>query len=89
MQAQLHNGLAVANMKMGRWEEAETDLQDALKKDDKDSDTLANMVACMLHLSKPYNRHLTQLKMQAPQHPMLSRWSAAEEAFDRAALAAA
>ena len=89
MQAQLHNGLAAANMKMGRWEEAETDLQDALKKDDKDADALANMVACMLHLAKPYARHLTQLKMRDPKHLLLARWSAAEEAFDRAALAAA
>lgn len=89
LQAQVHNGLAAANMKMGRWEEAETDLQDALKKDDKDPDTLANLVACMLHLGKPHGRHLTQLKMQAPSHPLLSRLTAAEEAFDRAALATA
>jgi coatomer subunit epsilon len=89
VQAQLHNGLAAANMKMGRWDEADTDLQDALKKDDKDADTLSNLVACMLHLGKPFTRHLTQLKMQAPAHALLSRWTAAEAAIDRAALASA
>lgn len=89
VQAQLHNGLAAANMKMGRWDEAETDLQDALKKDDKDANTLANLVACMLQLGKPHTRHLTQLKMQAPEHPLLSRWETAEGAFDRAAMATA
>ena len=52
-------------MKMGRWEEAETDLQDALKKDDKDPEALANLVACLLHRGKPHERHLKQLRMQA------------------------
>jgi coatomer subunit epsilon len=89
LQAPLHNGLAAANMKMGRWDEAETELQDALRKNDKDADTLSNLVACALHLGKPYSRYLTQLKMQAPDHVFVSRWAVAEADFDRAALAAA
>jgi coatomer subunit epsilon len=76
-------------MKMGRWEEAEAELQDALRKNDKDADTLANLVACALHLGKPYSRYLTQLKMQVPDHAFVGRWAAAEAAFDRAAMATA
>jgi hypothetical protein len=44
MQAPLHNGLAVCHMKMGEWEDAERDLLEALGKDAKDQDTLANLV---------------------------------------------
>lgn len=40
----LHNGLAVCHMKMGEWEDAERDLQEALGKDAKDADTLANLI---------------------------------------------
>lgn len=56
MQAKLHNGVAAANMRMLRWEEAETELQDALRKDDKDADALSNLIAVCLHLGKPYRR---------------------------------
>lgn len=40
----MHNGLAVCHMKMGEWEDAERDLLEALGKDAKDPDTLANLV---------------------------------------------
>jgi predicted Zn-dependent protease len=86
VQAMLHNGLAAANMRMNRYEEAEHDLQDALRKDDKDNNTLANMIAVNLHLGKPHQRQLTQLRMQCPEHPFLKRYSAADEEFDRSAL---
>lgn len=45
LQAALHNGLAVCHMKMGEWEDAERDLLEALGKDAKDADTLANLVS--------------------------------------------
>lgn len=85
----LHNGLGAANMKMGRWEEAERDLQDALKIDANNADTLANLVSCSLHQGKNHARFLTQLQIAAPDHFMVARQKAAEEAFDRAAVAAA
>jgi coatomer subunit epsilon len=56
MQSKLHNGVAAANMRMLRWEEAETELHDALRKDDKDAEALANLIAVCLHLGKPYRR---------------------------------
>ena len=87
-QAKLHNGLAAANMKMGNWEEAEHDLQTALNQDPNDADTLANLIACSLHLGKSSSRYLAQLKMQSPPSSFMLQRATLEEAFDRASAAA-
>eukprot|EP00882_Tetradesmus_deserticola_P033681 GHRQ01038494.1.p3 GENE.GHRQ01038494.1~~GHRQ01038494.1.p3 ORF type:complete len:132 (+),score=67.97 GHRQ01038494.1:919-1314(+) len=87
--APLHNGLAVCHMKMGEWEDAERDLLEALGKDAKDADTLANLVTVGLHLGKSTGRYASQLKVVAPQHPVALRAAAGEELFDRAAAAMA
>ncbi len=58
-QAALYNGRAVCNMKMGQWEDADHDLQEAFNKDAKDPDTLANLITCGLHLGKNVARYLT------------------------------
>lgn len=55
----LHNGAAVAHMKMGSFEEAEQLLLEAYDKNPKDPDTLANLYVCGLHLSKNVARYLT------------------------------
>lgn len=86
--APLHNGLAVCHMRMGEWEDAERDLQEALAKDAKHADTLANLVTVGLHLGKSTARFASQLKVVAPQHPLVARAAAGEEAFERAAAAA-
>lgn len=57
----------------------------ALEKSPKDADTLANLVACSLHLGKPAARYLTQLKQVAPAHAIVKRSEEGEAAFDRAA----
>jgi coatomer protein complex subunit epsilon len=41
-----------------------------------------------LHLGKSTARFASQLKVVAPQHPLVLRAAAGEEAFDRAAAAA-
>lgn len=81
----MHNGLAVCHMKMGQWEDAERDLLDALNKNGKDADTLANLITCGLHLGKNTARYTSQLKLAAPEHPCTKRTEAGEELFDRAA----
>jgi len=81
----LHNGSAVCSLHMQRYDEAEKELLEALQKDSKDADTLANLVVVTLHLGKPSGRYLNQLKMSDPGHASLKRTSAMEEAFDRAA----
>eukprot|EP00252_Welwitschia_mirabilis_P012566 TRINITY_DN276_c0_g2_i1.p1 TRINITY_DN276_c0_g2~~TRINITY_DN276_c0_g2_i1.p1 ORF type:complete len:253 (-),score=44.80 TRINITY_DN276_c0_g2_i1:229-987(-) len=44
------NGKAISCMHMERFEEAETILLEALNKDAKDAETLANLIVCSLHL---------------------------------------
>ncbi|MEW5307331.1 MAG: hypothetical protein WDW36_009736 [Sanguina aurantia] len=82
--ASLYNGRAVCAMKAGQWEDAERDLLDAMNKDAKDPDTLANLVTVGLHLSKNVTRYTTQLKQLAPSHPTSKRLQLGEDLFDRA-----
>ncbi|GAB2282243.1 hypothetical protein Dimus_016793 [Dionaea muscipula] len=83
------NGKAVCCMLMGNFEEAETLLLDALNKDTKDPEILANLVVCSLHLGKPPSRFLSQLKIAHPDHVLVKSTAAAEENFDRAVQASA
>ncbi|KAJ8549275.1 hypothetical protein K7X08_032982 [Anisodus acutangulus] len=78
------NGKAVCCMHMGNFDEAETLLLEALNKDAKDPETLANLVVCSLHLVKPSTRYLNQLKLSNPDHTLVKHASSAEESFDRA-----
>jgi coatomer protein complex subunit epsilon len=54
----LMNGSAVCQMHMGHFEEAESRLLEALNKDSKDANTLANLIVCSLHMGKPTVRHM-------------------------------
>lgn len=85
--AQLYSGSAVCQMHMGRFEEAERDLLEALSKDPKDGDALANLIACSYHLGKSAARHVAQLRNSAPDHPALARIGSLEDAFTRASAA--
>uniref|UniRef100_A0A2P2LJQ4 Coatomer subunit epsilon n=2 Tax=Rhizophora mucronata TaxID=61149 RepID=A0A2P2LJQ4_RHIMU len=78
------NGKAVCCMQMGNFDEAETLLLEALNKDAKDPETLANLVVCSLHLGKSSSRYLSQLKLSHPDHMLIKRSSSAEESFERA-----
>ncbi|XP_015067050.1 coatomer subunit epsilon-1-like isoform X2 [Solanum pennellii] len=84
MTSPILNGKAVCCMHMGNFDEAETLLLEALNKDTKDSETLANLVVCSLHLGKPSTRYLSQLKISHPDHMLVGRAASAEEIFDRA-----
>ncbi|KAE8723422.1 Coatomer subunit epsilon-2 [Hibiscus syriacus] len=78
------NGKAVCCMHMGNFDEAETLLLEALNKDAKDPETLANLVVCSLHLGKSSSRFLSQLKLTHPEHILVKRASSAEDSFERA-----
>ncbi|XP_057429564.1 coatomer subunit epsilon-1-like isoform X2 [Lotus japonicus] len=80
----LLNGKAVCCMHMGNFDEAETLLVEALNKDARDPETLANLVVCCLHLGKPSSKSFSQLKLSHPDHVLVKRVSTAEESFDRA-----
>ncbi|KAL7089601.1 hypothetical protein ACP275_13G194900 [Erythranthe tilingii] len=78
------NGKAVCCMHKGEFDEAETLLLEALNKDAKDPETLANLIVCSLHLGKASTRYLSQLKLSHPDHVLVKRASTGEESFDRA-----
>ncbi|CAN8290592.1 unnamed protein product [Cochlearia groenlandica] len=78
------NGKAVCCMHMGNFEEAETLLLEALNKDAKDPETLANLVVCSLHVGKSSSRYLSQLKLSHPEHVLVKRIASAEDNFERA-----
>uniref|UniRef100_A0A7S2F9R0 Coatomer subunit epsilon n=1 Tax=Florenciella parvula TaxID=236787 RepID=A0A7S2F9R0_9STRA len=84
----LLNGVAVANMHMGKFDEAEKTLQNALQQGPNDPDTLVNLISCYQHLSKPselIQRHINQLRSGAPNNPMVQQLNTVEGAFDRVA----
>lgn len=81
----LFNGSAVCHMNMGNFEDAEKELLEAISKDSKDADTLANLITCCVHLGKPTARYLSQLKLLNPNHMVVNRLTISEEAFARAA----
>ncbi|KAG0478018.1 hypothetical protein HPP92_012737 [Vanilla planifolia] len=84
MTAMILNGKAVCCIHMGRFDEAETLLLEALNKDAKDAETLANLVVCSLHVGKSASRYLSQLKLSHPEHLLVKRVASAEDNFDRA-----
>mmetsp|Transcript_35063 Transcript_35063/g.99403 ORF Transcript_35063/g.99403 Transcript_35063/m.99403 type:complete len:290 (-) Transcript_35063:171-1040(-) len=85
----LYNGSAVCHMQMGNFDDAEKDLLQAISKDSKDPDTLANLITCSVHLGKPTSRYMNQMKLIDPNHLVVKRLAAAEESFERAAAAVA
>ena len=88
MSLMLTNGMALANLHMGKYEEAERLLQEALSKSATDADTLANMVTTAHHLRKPADvigRYTAQLRSVAPSHPYIVKHGDLEQSFDRCA----
>jgi coatomer protein complex subunit epsilon len=84
----LLNGIAVAKMQMGLFEEAESALQDSLTKNTSDADTLANLIIVSHHLDRPQeviNRYMNQLRAKAPWHDLISSVDSFNQSFDRVA----
>lgn len=78
------NGHALCFMQRGAFDEAEPLLQEALEKNAKHADTLANLVVCAQHLNKQPTRYLRQLRGVAPNHPLARDIDTFDKAFDRA-----
>jgi len=84
----LSNGMALASLHMGKYDEAERLLQEALSKSASDVDTLANMVVCMHQLRKPQEvvgRYVNQLRSVSPSHPWVLKYGELDSSFDRCA----
>jgi len=88
MSLMLTNAVALCHLHMGQFEEAERLLQEGLTKNATDVDTLANMVVCMNHMSKPADqimRYTNQLRAVSPDHAWVVRYSELEASFERCA----
>ena len=81
----LMNGSAACLMRMGRYDDAERELLEALAKDSKHPETLANLFVCALHNGKPSSRYMNQLKMVSANHPIVMKSAELEKLFDEAA----
>eukprot|EP00615_Pteridomonas_danica_P011568 CAMPEP_0114342912 /NCGR_PEP_ID=MMETSP0101-20121206/10173_1 /TAXON_ID=38822 ORGANISM="Pteridomonas danica, Strain PT" /NCGR_SAMPLE_ID=MMETSP0101 /ASSEMBLY_ACC=CAM_ASM_000211 /LENGTH=165 /DNA_ID=CAMNT_0001477293 /DNA_START=424 /DNA_END=921 /DNA_ORIENTATION=- len=82
----LRNGSAVAAIHMGKFEEAEKLLLDAITKGQNDPDTLVNLICCYQHMNKADDliaRYIGQLKTVSPNHPFVTQLALVENAFNR------
>ena len=85
--SKLYNGSAVCQMAMGRYEEAEKDLVEAINRDSKDPEALQNLAVCALHLGKPTTRFVNQLKTLTPKPAAIATLEDLEKQFDAASAA--
>jgi len=82
----LLNGQAVTFIGQGKYEEAESALQEALDKDSNNAESLINMIVLQKYLEKGpeiSNRYLSQLKDANPGHPFIQDLKQKESDFVR------
>lgn len=83
--ALLLNGQATCFINQGKYEEADSALQEALEKDTNNTDTLVNLVVLSQLASKPLevcNRYLSQLTDSAPGHILVKEFKTKERDFE-------
>jgi len=78
-------GQAVAELHLGRLPEAEAALQQAVQKDPKDVEAIANFIVLNIISGKDSSELRSSLESAAPEHPMLVDLREKSQLFDQAA----
>ncbi|KAF8436383.1 coatomer epsilon subunit-domain-containing protein [Terfezia claveryi] len=78
-------GQAVAEIHLGRLEEAEVALQQAQAKNPKHAEALANAIVLSVLAGKDNSDQLSELRNTMPDHPLLTDVEQRSELFDKAA----
>ena len=78
-------GQAVAELHLGRLPEAEAALQQALQRDEKDVEAIANSIVLNVISGKDTGELKSNLEANAPEHPMLVDLREKSSLFDQAA----
>jgi len=76
---------AVAEIHLGRLEEAEAALQQALAKDPESAEAIANSIVLNVIAGKDATELISSLETTSPQHPFLTDLQEKSELFDKAA----
>ncbi|KAF8545502.1 coatomer epsilon subunit-domain-containing protein [Trichophaea hybrida] len=78
-------GQAVAELHLGRLEEAEVALQQALEKNPQHAEALTNSIVLSILAGKEFAEYLSTLRTAAPNHVFLTDIKQKSELFDKAA----
>ena len=78
-------GQAVAEVHLGRLPEAEAALQQAIQKDPKDTEAIANSIVLNVISGKDTSEHISSLEDLSPEHPLLVDLQEKSSLFDQAA----
>lgn len=76
---------AVAELHLGRLDEALVALQQALERDPNHAEALANSIVLSILTGKEFDEYLSTLQKAAPSHPFLTDLEEKSDLFDKAA----